>query len=313
MTPSIDYAINPPASASGALASWLAAPPQGHSAWLLIDVAAVGADVLARACLQFGWAPQNAFARTALAIYGDHAPHLIALQPNDASLAGKLGQLMAARPVPAYSGLMSALPIESLRPVLAYLGRAIVDDEAMYCRFADTRVLPALLKRLTPQQAAKIAPAIAQWCWIDPLAAIGVWQNAPPEPKAPRPVAPEDRSIHLSPAQFAGLLRAAEPDAIFAQLLDVVSALVPASGRGDFRGRLDAMLQAADGYEIEGNPDRLQFVVLSLTCGERFHRHPLLQDMWKAVRAKTISLSAAMAQWAPSTWAALGNQEEAPR
>lgn len=302
----IDFAIDPPGSAAAALADWLAAPPPGHTAWLLVDASSYGPGTLAGLAKELGWTLQSAFGLRPLAVYGEHAPHLIALTPKDGALADRLARLVQGRLVPAFSGFVSSASIDDLRALFTYLGHAHIDEDPLYCRFADTRVLPALLEVLIPAQSSRLTSIITEWRWVNHRGTLDSWPRTTAASGLPSADhGDQQRSIALSAAQYSHMLRAAEPDVMFAQLTDAVPSIVPATERGAFRDRIGEALDAADAREVDGNPDRLQFLTLALTCGDDFHEHPLLQDTWRAVHSGETTLSAAMQLWDSALWSAL--------
>lgn len=102
--------------------------------------------------------------------------------------------------------------------------------------------------------------------------------------------------LQLSDAQFQRRMALGEPDIMFTLLMDKTSELEPGSGRGAFRARLQRILATASQLTVAQTPDRLQFVVLSLACGENFHTHPGLQATWRNIRERGARLEQA---WAP--------------
>lgn len=55
-------------------------------------------------------------------------------------------------------------------------------------------------------------------------------------------------------------------------------------------------------------PDRLQFAVLSVYCGEDFYRSPALAATWHEV-AQGANLKELMKAWSPEIWKALEPRE----
>jgi len=171
----------------------------------------------------------------------------------------------------------------------------------LHCRIADTRVLRTLLASLKSPQALRVGQAIETWQWFNRYASIES-RALPLEP-----VAHADPEPHLKidASQFATLLDASEADSLFLQLLDMAPELVPKAARAEFHDRLRAVLATASTLNVIGTTDRLQFVVLSLTCGNTFHRHDDLAETWRAVREEQASLSELMQSWNEALWASL--------
>lgn len=113
--------------------------------------------------------------------------------------------------------------------------------------------------------------------------------------------------LQLSDAQFQRRMALGEPDIMFTLLMDKTSELEPGSGRGAFRARLQRILATASQLTVAQTPDRLQFVVLSLACGENFHAHPGLQATWRNIRERGAQLEQAMGSWSEDLWVEIDN------
>lgn len=280
-------------------AEWLAAAQPPLRPWLLADAALLDVKNLASALRRSAWKSINALATTPLAIYGDQAPQLILLPQDFSAIVEGLNRCIVNNPdAPAFSWFASAEPVEHLQALSGYLAQVRHDGLKLYGRWADTRVLPALLASLSEPQAQRVSQIIGRWQWFNRSGLVEDWVH--PEPQLHN--ADCGDHLELSANQFASILDAAEADGVFLQLLETVSQLVPRTGRAEFHARLQRQLQAASGLHIVGSPDRLQFVVLSLTCGDHFHADPDLLETWVAVRDKRASLSALMKNWSDELW-----------
>lgn len=267
-------------------------------AWLLIDAALLNSERLESALHRNGWSYANALATTPLAAYGAQGPQLLEIPRGDDVLAEGVQRLASIGPgAPAFSWLVSRQPIEQLQACFGYLAQARQDGLKLHCRMSDTRVLPALLATLSGSQARRVAQAIAQWQWFDRDGTTGNWLA----PALEEGAVDTGDHLELDTLQFASLLDAAEADGIFAQLLETVSQLVPQTSRSLFHRQLQRALEIATSLHVTGNPDRLQFVVLSLTCGEDFYKRPALSDTWRAV-AQGARLTALMKDWSDDLW-----------
>lgn len=307
MRAALEFATDPidPSRFSQAVQEFVNAQPS-LGAWLLIDAALLDSNRLESALNRTGWPHVNALATTPLAAYGARGPQLLEIPKNDAMPAEGVRRLASiGSGAPAFSWLVSNQSLEQLQACFGYLAQARQDDLKLHCRMSDTRVLPSLLATLSEPQTQRVAQVVSQWQWLNRDGTIGNWL-APPLDDS---VADTNDHLELDASQFASLLDAAEADGIFAQLLETVSQLVPRSGRALFHRQLRRTLEIATGLHVAGNPDRLQFVVLSLTCGEDFYKHPILADTWQAV-AQGTSLTALMKNWSEDLWNVLESRTQ---
>jgi hypothetical protein len=307
MRAALEFATDPidPSRFSQAVQEFVNVQPSLR-AWLLIDAALLDSDRLESVLNRSGWPYVNALATTPLAAYGAHGPQLLEMPRDDAMLAEGVRRLASIGPgAPAFSWLASNQPIAQLQTCFGYLAQARQDGLKLHCRMSDTRVLPSLLATLSEAQTRRAAQTIGQWQWFDRDGTIGKWLA----PALDDGVADTADHLELDALQFASLLDAAEADGIFAQLLETVSQLVPRTGRALFHRQLQRTLEIATSLHVAGNPDRLQFVVLSLTCGEDFYKHPDLAGTWQAV-AQGTSLTALMKDWSDDLWNVLENRTQ---
>ncbi|WP_341890729.1 DUF4123 domain-containing protein [Variovorax sp. YR752] len=301
----MEFATDPiePIHLAHAVQAMADAQPSSIGLWLLIDAALLDPARLASVLRRNGWPHVNALANTPLEAYGAQGPQLLELPRDDDEVRAEgLRRLAMIDPAaPAFSWLASRHSVADLQACFGYLAQARHDGLKLHCRMGDVRVLPTLLATLTEPQTRRVAQTIAQWQWFDRSGTtVGNWLAAAGEEGA----ADAGDHLELDASQFAALLDASEADGIFAQLLETVSQLVPQTGRAVFHQRLQCALEAATRLHVAGNPDRLQFVVLSLTCGDNFYQHPDLSDTWKAV-AQGTSLSSLMKGWSDELWKAL--------
>lgn len=303
MSPILDFATDPvPTDNLAQVAQSMAAAGSRMQAWLLIDAALVEPNRLASAIHRSGWQAVNALESTPLAGYGARAPQLVQVFGDSNVISANVRRINLISPdAPALSWIFSEKSVDQIQACAGYLAQAEHDGLRLHCRIADTRVLPALLSSLSGAQSRRVGQCVSQWHWLCRDGSIDSWCA---------PVAGEGEGvdqrdhIELDSGQFASLLDVAEADAIFAQLLETVSQLVPRHNRSLFHARLQRQLHAATRLNVFGNSDRLQFVVLSLTCGDQFHQHPDLAKTWQAV-TKGASLVDQMKGWTTVIWDAL--------
>ncbi|QNK67115.1 DUF4123 domain-containing protein [Variovorax sp. PAMC26660] len=307
MSAALEFATDPidPSSLAQAVQELTVAQPSLR-AWLLIDAALLEPERLASALRRNEWTYVGALATTPLAAYGTQGPQLLEIPLDDDVAAEGIRRLVSIGPeAPAFSWLVSNQPIKNLQACFGYLAQARQDGLKLHCRMSDTRVLPALLATLSGSQTGRVAQTIAQWQWFDRDGTIVDWLA----PVSEDGISDTGDHLELDALQFSSLINAAEADGIFAQLLETVAQLVPRTGRALFHRQLQGTLGHATDLGVTGNPDRLQFVVLSLTCGEDFYKHPALSDTWQSV-AQGASLTALMKDWSDVLWNALENRTQ---
>lgn len=269
--------------------------------WALVDTALLPHTRITSLARQANVPLINAFSQSDLKAFGDSAPHMMRL-PADGGAAGDLVQALLKQAGSATAvSLMKCSAIQSeLLDLFSYLGKTSIEARRtpIHCRFADTRVLASLLPVLTTKQRQRVGAVVAQWCWTGRQGEPVVWMA-----DAVGAGNVDDRAtLRLSIEQFRAMQRMAEPDLIFAMLAQKTPEIVPDHGRGGFHATLQRILRTADGLEVKQPRDRLQFVVLALTCGEDFYLLPELQEVWHNVAKYDESLLDLMQNWSDDLW-----------
>ena len=281
------------------------------SIWLLVDAALLPSGAAARLSARLQLPLKNALEGSSLASFGEHAPQLLALpqeKQRRREVLERFVQLDSS--APAFSVIESSADASALTALCGELALATIDgDLRVHCRFADSRVLPNLLACLLPEQTQRIARVVQRWHWLDHMAASHSWQpnhsgGASNANAASVAAQSGETGLVLNNAQFSAMLSALEPDTLFQLLLENTSELVPKAGRGAFRNQLQRILQRADTFKLVTPNDRLQFSILSLSCGEDFHVHAVLKPTWQAVAAGG-TLEAEMKSWTDAIWDAI--------
>ena len=272
--------------------------------WLLVDHGIVESTKSIQLSKKLGWTVRAALEGSDLASFGMSGPHLNEIpELRTEQLFDTLAQWIALEPTAAgLSVIYSNAEPRELQATLNYLAMTTVDNDLrLHCRCADVRVLPNLLPLLQPVQTRRVARSVGSWLWLDALGATAVWTGGDSVTGSAKDY---DSAGHLrlDSAQFQRMLDASEPDIIFAMLLDKTSELVPKRDRGEFRMRLQRILDTATRFSVRQTPDRLQFVVLSLATGESFHEHPGLEPTWRNIRERGASLATEMQGWSEQLW-----------
>ncbi|MCT7318769.1 DUF4123 domain-containing protein [Ralstonia sp. CHL-2022] len=276
--------------------------------WLLVDAALVEFHRISSLAANWGWPIHNVFARSRLASFGAQAPHLIELPRDLGEVRSKLAKLLRPHSAsPAFSWLRSQHSADALCEALAHLGFVRIDgDMDVHCRFADTRVLPALWAALSDKQRAPLAERMVAWGYSDRAGNAMDLIIGPIEVKPA--LTPFAGTLELDAHQFGAVLDASEPDTIFSALSETTPELITGRRRSNLYRALTQALASATGLNVTQAPDRLQFVVLSVYCGEDFFRSPGLAATWHEV-AQGASLKELMKAWPPEIWKALEPRE----
>lgn len=302
----LEFACDAPMPSAAAEVARRLLSDDGSARYLLVDPALLDTDRFYALVRRRGWICHNTLSSSSLAAFGDLAPQLLQFYGAEDRIKSALDELLRlADDAPALSWLACRDSLAQLQGLLAYLAKVQTHERkaAIHCRFADTRVLPVLLSILSPAQRSRVSHVLEHWGWFDRAGAVTGWSGFVIDP--PGEMEDPHEHLHLNLEQFHAMQRAGEADAMFTMLLDKTSELVPASGRGRFHAELERYLVNASRLKVSGVEDRLQFVVLSLTCGERFYEHPELADTWSDVAAGTLSLIQAQATWSDELWQAL--------
>jgi len=291
------------------LLQWLTGSPAIQT-WALVDVALLEGSQFAEFIKRREGRSYNTLAASTLSAFGEHAPQLLELPGEAAALSRQVQRIFRlVGSATAVSWLRSEAPVASLQNLFGYLAKVQVEERSspIHCRFADTRVLPELLHVLTPAQQARVASQVQGWGWMQREGRFVAWSDN----GAHGDGVEFDACgwLRLSAAQFRAMQQAAEADGMFLMLCDKTPELVPTAGPGAFHGRLRRSLETASALQVKAAKDRLEFVVLSLSCGEDFHRLPALQPTWQAIAERQESLFKLMQSWDDALWAQLESRK----
>jgi Domain of unknown function (DUF4123) len=268
--------------------------------WLLVDHAIVGASRAAQLGRALGSVPVPALAGSPLAAFGEHGPHLWQVERGGIDqISNHLKRWVALEPTGSgLSWLFSSQLPQVLADLVAHLCLIVVDgDTRLHCRAADARVQRALLLVLTQEQLARVGAVVQAWGRFDELGQWSVWKSN--GVASPVGTAAE---LQLDAHQYAQMLEHSEPDIVFGLLREKAPEVVPRQRLGEFRQRLSRFIATARPYRVTETLDLLQFCVLSLTLGERFHENPALGPTWQATRDRRASLKIEMESWSDELW-----------
>lgn len=268
---------------------------------LLIDSALVDTALLDRWLASHGLVWRNAYAGSPLDAFGPHAPRLIPCAHIEPDAIAYLLKNLAPPVAISVIELHEDADPSALPSVLAYLATVRIEAQKkpVHCRVADTRVLAALLQILEAEQLLPLEGTVHRWRWFGRVQGEQIWRSSR---SVKSDVVPSTLNLRIN--QFREMQRACEADVMFTVLQDRVPELVPQDRLGVFHENLRAHLAVADHYGVHAIEDRIQFLVLSLSCGTEFHRNPRLLPTWEAVR-KGTGLAECMQSWDDLIWLSL--------
>ena len=155
---------------------------------------------------------------------------------------------------PALSIVVTPDSIEQLAARLLPWCVVDADGYTLTLSFADTRILPALVDALTPQQRSQFLGPALQWRYTGRDAS---WLELPlPAPMPSEQTVPPAAKVQLSAQQVAALMAASEADSIAFQFAQSIGKPLAAYTAYDAHAMIELWLQVADRVKIEGNQDR---------------------------------------------------------
>jgi hypothetical protein len=175
----------------------------------------------------------------------------------------------------------------------------------MYCRLADTRITPALLQVMGDEQRIKIGQNILQWQIVNRLGTLAALLpniKAQHNDETPFKKFGSGKPFTVTDAQFAGLMQKSEADTLFQMLLKDNPDLVPATDRGLYHQRLEAIVERAHQRGIDGSTDLITFAIVSLNTHDKFDEHPVLKETWESVNQNKSSFDKLVKAWPVTIW-----------
>jgi hypothetical protein len=288
---------------------WISTPVHGigRAKWLLFDGAVLGAKSTKRLIRMIPGNPlQNIFFGTSLARYGFLSPHLVQITGGTGGRNWLRPALETMNGVPAVSLLDASADGETLRRCLSWLGQTRTDDGMdLYCRFADTRVTPSLMRTLVEDQLATLGQCIHEWRIVDRHGGLDTVHVRDLAKTTEARIFDVTEQLRLSDKQFSMMMKAAEADEIFQMLCEGASDLVPDENPGDFHFRLSSLVAAAHGCGLEKCKDIYQFIVIALATSDQFFRASELDGSWARMRMGMDDFGSVVTSWPDETWNAL--------
>jgi hypothetical protein len=296
--------------AKSQLKEW--AQHSGFKHLALVDMALLSPDQRSRIMADDQWHPANGFEETALAAFGEYAPHLIPLSENPLHRSGQIDRLLdITQNIPAVSWVRSNSAEAALRGLFGYLGKAQMEQprRPVHLRFADVRILGVLLTQLTLAQHARLSRNLESWGWID---RCGAWQECQIDADSSDVADPDPAPyIHLSKHATRVISEAAEADIFFAQLDEKRLPDLECGSR--FHTRLVNCLNTATALQLSSKADRFQFVLLCLEYGDDFHSCEQLRPTWECIRESERGLLELANEWPEDLWMELERLAESKK
>ncbi|MGF6117580.1 hypothetical protein ABIE30_004081 [Janthinobacterium lividum] len=232
---------------------------------------------------------QSLYAHTSLQNFKVAAPHLLASPSASSEQAAWLQRLFSlCAGMPMLSIIASTLDIGQLEQHLRPYLIAITPDTVEWpVRWADTRILPALLAALTETQSAHLLSPIYRWWSLRRDGSLVSWQGT----AEAKPASAEFDKFPLGDTAFASLVDIAEADAILANLHDVQPDLFHSGTPAECHARVARHLLVANASGIEAAGQRQHFSALALMLADDFTSHPAMDSLLRRTRQGANYLS----------------------
>lgn len=148
-------------------------------------------------------------------------------------------------------------------------------------RWADSRVLPALLETLDAVQRDHLLSPLHAWWSVSRDGSLACWRGSANPAPAP---APFDR-LPVCDAVFGRLVDRAEADAVLAAIHDTQPDLLRHLAGSSCHARVARHLALADRHGITAAGARQHFCVLALCLDEDFTKHPAMAGALARIQA----------------------------
>ncbi|TVO59112.1 MULTISPECIES: DUF4123 domain-containing protein [Denitromonas] len=281
------------------LVQWLAhCADASHAPYALVDMSML--DASAHRHLGRAIGPSTPLlAGGRYAAYGELGPRLFALGAVEASALERLLSLTDGHPALSVLEVATRDGAPECHTLQWLADAQCADDTRLYCRYADTRILPNVLGILDPAQTTRLADTARRWAWVARDGTLQTTNIAPANAAAPLG---DETSIRFNDAQFAALMQTAEADTLFDMLNEHTPEIIPNAEPAALWRRLDALLGIARSHGITDAPDQRQFITLAWSASEHFHTLPALVPTFDATRRGTLRFTDALANWDNDIW-----------
>lgn len=207
------------------------------------------------------------------------APHLLRMPDEGKKQAPWLNELATScSGKPMLSLLYSAVPAEALiahfRP---YLLARTEDSLEWLVRWADARILPALIASLTPTERSHFLAPLHSWSCLGRAGEMLEWTGNGSQD----PIPADFDCWPLDDARFSHLVAEAEADAIIGALHETQPDLFDLRDPAANHACVKTHLAIASRFGIDGAGSRQHFAMLALMLKDDFTEHSAMQAVFK--------------------------------
>ncbi|MGQ5524607.1 DUF4123 domain-containing protein [Chitinimonas sp. PSY-7] len=211
------------------------------------------------------------YAGTDLAELGELSPRIVAMASERSSRETQLRSLLrSCATMPMFSFIASPLSAQALAQGFASMVMANTPDGlALTLRFADTRVLPALLATLTAQQQQTHLAMLSYWWWSDRDGQLQAFQH-----RNPPAASVTTEVLTLTDAQFAQLVTSGEADALLGQLYEARREMVRFHQPYENHALVEKAIRLVQARGWHSVPAQFRLASVALVIGEGFATVP---------------------------------------
>ena len=300
----IEFAVSPHSKDLGSIViDWvLSAMAAGDSVLALVDASMVNTQSLISLVKANQSIVTPILSDTPMESYGVHGPILWSIGTESFDLLLKLLKLSNKKPALSLIRRRADVDIKTLRDILRWL--ALIETEEglqLYCRYADTRVLPALLDQLDAPQHQVLSESIQTWRWIArdgaKLEERHFLRNT-----ISQHLNLLSAHLKLSNAQYNQILLLSEADMVSQILIERMPDLLSNGLSGEFHQRISAILDRARAKGLHELNDFFEYAVVALSTYDDFAEHVCLQELWGAFQKERQSFGDWAAAWPENIW-----------
>jgi hypothetical protein len=243
------------------------------------------------------------YEKTQLRTLGQAAPFFVQAPDRADDLANWVERLLAACDArPMWSVIVSAIGMDELASHISSFLIARCEDKLEWpVRWADARILPALLSTLPPEITQDLLRPVYRWFATSRQGELLSWSGSGARPGVTAP----HGNMQIDDAIFARLVDAAEADAVLAQIYDTEPELLRHRQPSDCYRLVCRQLEIADEFGIDQPGPRKHFCAMALYLKEDFLLAPDMQALLTNVKAGRDYYSE-IALLSADFWAKLG-------
>lgn len=280
------------------LMQWMAVEhPPDHEIYAIADMTMLDANWL-RQLERLASPTITILEHSRYAAYEELGPRLISLENLLPNQLERLLRWANGTPSLSFVELVSPSGKPDLKPLVWLAETEIENGLPLYCRYADTRILPPLLSQLGPVQTPVLASRICRWAWINREGRLDETTWIKNKDNIEPPIFP----LQLDQRQFAELMRAAEADLIFNLVHESAPEIIPKAAPAEIHRRLSALLDAGRQRGVEDASDQHQFVAIAWSSSETFYQLPCLEPTWEMLSQHITRFADVIKTWSDNVW-----------